>query len=731
LGTIALLTGAALPAPALAEVAVRAVKLAPGEAIRLDGTLAHPAWSRAPVFERFVEKFPLTGAEPSQKTRVQVLYDERALYVGVTALDTRRDAIRNEAVRADNVNRTQDFVVVYVDAIGAKRSAQFFRVNAAGSLADGLHTAADDSEDFAPDFDWDAAVSHHAEGWTAVLRLPFASLRFAEGAQQNWRFMVGRRLPREQFHLFTSVLIPRSAASFIDTMQPLEGVQLPEDHAFFTLRPGATLRTSNDGGTRRSELEGSLDVKWRPRAELVVDATLNPDFSQVALDVPQLAGNQRFALALTEKRPFFFESADLLRSPTEAVYTRSITAPKGGLRATWRGARSAGSAFAIDDRGGGLVLLPGPYGTGVALQPASRSLTTRAKGEIDDGGAMQWGFIAAGRRYASDAGDNEVAGPDAELAFGASGWRLRAQWLHSRTTALDDAAGGLARGAAVEAERLYARLARNTGHTETTLEVDHLGRGFRHDGGFVDQNGVRKVVAFQSYGWQDLAPFNEFFVNIEATQKRDHASGEVVADSIRPGLWATGASNFEGQLNFFVVNRQRIASGERLLEGRHVNFVVVFSPARWFPLLDAKLDLGLLPDSVANQVRDGARSTLTAKLRPLARLEVEPSLSLAGLRDGGEAKYREVNQQWLAVWHFDARHTLRAIVQRAALDRDAEPGVVAAVRARSRAESLTYAWRRSAGTVMYLGATRSQASGAARITEVFAKLQVDVDEWRR
>jgi hypothetical protein len=280
------------------EVAVRAVKLAPGETIALDGARSHPAWSRAPVFERFVEKFPNTGAEPLQKTRVQVLFDERALYVAVTALDTRRDAIRNEPVRTDNVNRTQDFVVVYVDAIGARRSAQFFRVNAAGSLADGMHSAADDSEDFAPDFDWDAAVSHHAEGWTAVFRLPFASLRFAEAAQQNWRFMVGRRMPREQFHLFTSVLIPRGAASFIDTLQPLEGVQLPEDHAFLTLRPGATLRASNDGGPRRTELEGSLDVKWRPRAELVVDATLNPDFSQVALDMPQLAGNQRFALAL-------------------------------------------------------------------------------------------------------------------------------------------------------------------------------------------------------------------------------------------------------------------------------------------------------------------------------------------------------------------------------------------------------------------------------------------------
>ena len=202
---------------------VQAVPLAAGERIVLDGTLAHPAWQRAPVFDRFVEKDPVPGAPPPQATRVQVLFDEHALYVGVTALDTAPELIRDEIVRADNVRRTQDFVVVYIDAIGRKQSAQFFRVNAAGSTADGLHTASDDSEDFAPDFDWDAAVARNAEGWTAVLRLPFASLRFAEG-RHDWRIMVGRRLPREQFHMITSVLIPRDAPGFIDRLQPLLGV---------------------------------------------------------------------------------------------------------------------------------------------------------------------------------------------------------------------------------------------------------------------------------------------------------------------------------------------------------------------------------------------------------------------------------------------------------------------------------------------------------------------------
>jgi hypothetical protein len=391
-----LLPLSAVSAPAVtvddARDTVRAARLQTGERIVLDGTLSHAAWQRAQPHTSFVARDPVFGVAPPQRTEFRVLFDEQALYVGITAHDEQPALVRDPIVRADQVNQTQDFVVVYIDAIGSKRSAQFFRVNAAGSTADGLHTAADDNEDFAPDFDWDAAVARQVpglQGWTAVLRLPFASLRYAPGSH-DWRVLVGRRLPREQFHLMTSAPIPRDAPSFIHTLQPLTGVTIPQDSQFLTLRPSLTLRRESTSGPDASPPDGksweaSLDVKWRPRAELVVDATLNPDFSQVALDVPQLAGNTRFALSFPEKRPFFFESADLLRSPTEAFYTRSYTQPRWGLRATWRDTEWAGSAFTLNDKGGGLVLLPDSYGTGFARQPASLAVAARARSDSATG----------------------------------------------------------------------------------------------------------------------------------------------------------------------------------------------------------------------------------------------------------------------------------------------------------------------------------------------------------
>ena len=704
---------------------MQAVRLLPGETLRLDGTLSNPAWQRAPVHRQFVEKDPVNGAAPPQETQVQVLFDERALYVGITALDTAPERIRMPLVRADQVNRTQDFVVVYIDAIGTRSAAQFFRVNAAGSTADGIHTASDDNEDFSPDFDWDAAVAHRAEGWSAVLRLPFASLRFASGAKQDWRIMVARRLPREQFHLLTSVLIPRDAPSFIHTLQPLSGVQLPQDHGFLTIRPSLTVRThkadSSHSNARQNKVDTSLDIKWRPMAEAVIDATLNPDFSQVALDVPQLAGNSRFALFFPEKRPFFFESADLLRSPTDAFYTRSHTQPRAGLRGTWRAANWAGTAYAVDDKGGGKVLIPGAYGTEDLLdQPANRSAAVRAR---SDQPGLQWGGLMATRRYAANVGDNSVFGPDASWQI-SDAWRVRAQWLHSRSSAFTQ-------GRNVDGDRVYVKVLRNVGDSESSFGIDDMGSGFRHDGGFVNQVGVRQISLYHNQGWHQLGPLNQFYVNVEAQQVRDKNTGLVVKEFWRPGIWLAAANNLEWWFEVFAHSKLRTAASAPLLSEQFVASGLLMTPARWFPLLDSNISLGRLADTQANLVRPGLRWSLTAKMRPLARLEMEPSLSLAWLKRDGIKTYQESAAQVLAVWHFDAQHTLRAIVQRNALERRAEPGV-GAYRSRDEVGSLTYTWRQSAGTLLYVGASRARSVQPMRRVndEAFVKLQLDIDEVR-
>jgi Domain of unknown function (DUF5916) len=720
---------------------LRAEKLHADERFVLDGSLSHPAWQRAPVHERFIENEPQSGATPPQRTSVQVLFDEQALYVGVIAFDDQPQRIRDVPVRYDNVDSTQDHVVAYVDSIGQKSSAQFFSVNAAGSIADGIYTAVDDNEDSSPDFDWDAAVQRRADGWSAVLRIPFASLRFAEPepgvAPGPWRFMLARHLPREQFHLLLSVDLPRGSPSFIDQLQTLEGVTLPQDHSFLTLRPGLTLRHTrtrdSDGLTlNKRRQEASLDLKWRPRAELVIDATINPDFSQVALDTPQLTGNTSFALSLPEKRPFFFESADLLRSPTDALYTRSITQPRGGLRATWRSTAWAGTALTAVDEGGGSVLLPGPYGTDSAEQPGSRVLI--ARGQRRDGlGGWSVGSLLASRQYDDDRGANHVAGADLDGNFG-EGWRMRAQVLASRTTALP-VDGELRKGPPQRGFRAYAWVQRLADDAESSVTLGDTSSGFRNDSGFVNQNGVYTLELYHAEKWEQLGPFNSLDLYVNANEKRDRTSGLTVARSAYFGFKGSAARNLGWSVELYPRSIVRTQPTLPAVEERFVYTSLSMAPAEWWPLVDTSLSIGKLADAVANQSRPGANWSFSARLRPWWSLELEPSLEKAWLyNDSGAGRtltYRETAVQGLAIWHLSAQHYLRLIVQRSSLDRRGEPDV-SAERDSSRNESLTWQWRRSAGTQLFVGVSRERGDGpsAPRSTEVFVKLQLDAEELR-
>jgi hypothetical protein len=732
-----LFLAAALAAHAQEPGAIVAVKLSPGETIRMDGTLSDPAWQRAPVFSDFVTKEPVFGQKPVYETRVQVMYDDRYVYVGIQALDPKPELIREVPVRHDGVLRTQDFVLVYLDPIGKKNSAQWFRIGASGSTADGMQTASDDSEDFAPDFDFDAAAKLNDKGYTAVLRVPFASLRYTREVGRNWRIMVARRVPRENFHLVTSVPIAPDAPNWISNMQELRGIELPAESHFLTIRPSLTLRRTRTQDVpnpvvTENKLQPTLDMKWRATPELVIDGTIKPDFSQVDLDVPQLAGNSRFALFYPEKRPFFFEATDVMRAPTEnALYTRTFTQPNWGLRATWRSASHAGTAMAIDDKGGGLVLLPGPYATGYADQPGSKSVVAR---ELADVGPLQLGGILAARKYENGIGENTVAGPD--VAWQATDTlRFRAQLLHSHTTAQPDPLTGLlAKGPATDGNRLFLRGVNQTENNFVDVSYNDIGTGFRHDSGFVNQAGIRGIDARVGEVWRPLGPFNEFQLFANASVQRDRVTGETVKSDPYPGIFFLAARNTAATFEWHGWSKVRSASGGPLMHENYLNVVYTFTPLPWIPLVDSNFQVGRLADVIANQVRPGVRANVMVRIRPIRQFEIEPRISYATLSRDGKQTYRETALSLNAIWFFNANQNIRFIAQRTLLDRLPEPGVLEE-HDRGKVASVTYTWRKSMGTVFYVGASYSKGRfplpALSRGTEAFVKMQFDYDEMRR
>src|SRR5690348_17093774 len=482
--------------------------LAPGERITLDGRLDEPAWGEAPVFDRFWDVSPTDHQPARVKTEVRFAHDRDSLYVAVWAHDPDVGELRAPFARRDNVLSDQDMVVLFVDPVGNRKFAHFFRVNPNGSIGDGLYNEDTATEDFSPDLDFDVATARFQGGWTAEFRIPFSSLRYVDPPSAPWTVLVYRNYPREQRYLMASSPLPRVQTCLLCLNEPLTGLEVPPARQL-ALTPNVTVRSvrrrdAGEPARRDNDFVASLDAKWRARSDLVVDATINPDFSQVELDTPQLAGNTQFALFYPEKRPFFLEGADILQGPLQAIYTRSVTDPAWGARVTQRRDGFDGTALVTRDDGGGLVLLPNTYTTNYAVQDfKSYASFARARWQHD---GFTLGALATDRTIDGGA-YNRVAGPDA-VWFPTIEHRFRAQVLGSWTTA-QPVDGHLAKGDLATSHAVLTDWTYRGKAWEEYLDFEDVGRDFRADNGFVGQNGYRRFYSETTRKFLDVGRFNE------------------------------------------------------------------------------------------------------------------------------------------------------------------------------------------------------------------------------
>ncbi|MCU1227671.1 MAG: hypothetical protein JWO97_555, partial [Acidobacteria bacterium] len=386
-------------------------------AISIDGKLDDAGWKDAAVIDHFYETSPGDNTPPKVKTTAWVTYDERYFYIGVRCDDPEPATIRAPFVDRDAVIGTDDNVAVFLDPRNDKRSAMELRVNPRGIQGDGIYNDANGNEDFSPDFFYDTAASIDAGGWSAEFRVPFSSLRYPPSDPQTWNILVWRNYPRDFRYAFQSAAISRGSNCYICHMHPLTGLTGLPDAGHLVVAPYITAQglahPRGDLGmpfeTDPIRTDAGLDLKYNPTANVTIDLTANPDFSQIEADVAQITVNQRFAVFFPEKRPFFLEGFDLFDTPIQVAYTRTITAPRWGVRSTGKFGSSAYTLLVSQDGGGGLVILPGPLGNDFAEQDF-RSLATIGRVRHDIGASFVGAVLTD--RELQHGGHNRVFGPD-------------------------------------------------------------------------------------------------------------------------------------------------------------------------------------------------------------------------------------------------------------------------------------------------------------------------------
>ena len=576
----------------------------------LDALAEGMAPAQALVLRSFVQREPGDGIPASQETIASLAHDGRTLYVAFVCRDVDPEAVRAHLARREAIT-TDDQVGILLDTFLDRRRAYLFLANPRGIQADALLTDGQ-TDDFSFDAAWNVEAVLTSDGYCVRFAIPFKSLRLPPGHAQTWGIGVTRVVARANEQSFWPAVTRRVEG----TVQQLERVEL-EDVApgrDVEVVPYTVLDMSGSREERHLPLDWSnqneigLDAKVAIRHAFAVDLTVNPDFSQVESDQPQLTSNQRFELFFPEKRPFFLEHAgyfqlgavDLNRGASETLFfSRRIAEPDGGARITGKSGRWTLGGLAAADAAPGKRVGPSDPGhdryAGVGVVRLQRAL----------GSAWNVGLTGTSWRFSGRA--NEVGAADLR-------WRLSSAWTLAGWSAVSRTTDDLGVNAGLASNLHLKRAGRGA-----AVSLFYLDRSpaFRTELGFSPRRNVRLVEHYGEYRFRPATgPVVAYGPNSFFRFEWDHD------ETLRGWLVRFPFQlDMRGRTSFFV---RHVESYDRIrgtdVRGRFDSFNASTEWWQWLTIAET-LDYGIFPNFQAPPSRPpesarGLIATLDVQIRP-------------------------------------------------------------------------------------------------------------------
>ncbi len=339
----------------------------------IDGRLDDLAWRSAATITEFTQQAPLEGAPATEDTDVYIAYDSDHLYFGFHLHYADPSIMRANRVDRDTA-WADDLITIYIDTFLDQQRAYDFDLNAFNVQGDGVvNTGGGMRGSPIPPADrtWDAlfhsATSIVADGYIAEMAIPVKSLRYPQrgpGEPHRWGFQIVREIKGKNEENAVWAPMSRDVAGFHRQMGLMEGMtdfstsrNLEFLPTFTGIDFGSLDRSTGGWNDLGMNPEAGLNVKYGVTSNLTADFTLNPDFSQIESDQPQIEVNQRFPLFFSELRPFFVEGAEIfdLPGPVTFVHTRTIVDPTWGAKLTGKAGRFTIGLLSAEDEAPGNV----------------------------------------------------------------------------------------------------------------------------------------------------------------------------------------------------------------------------------------------------------------------------------------------------------------------------------------------------------------------------------------
>ncbi|HWS73393.1 MAG TPA: DUF5916 domain-containing protein [Thermoanaerobaculia bacterium] len=484
LGFVCLLAASAIAAP----VEVRRAS----SPIRVDAVLDEEAWREATPIAIAYEWYPSDDTPAPVATEAFVTWDERKLYVAFRAHDPKPATIRARYHDRD-AGRDDDLVGFYIDPFNDDRRAYQFLINPLGVQSDAINSDVEGTEDFSWDGIWESAGRLTPDGYVVEVAIPLQQLRIPSGAEaQTWGFLAFREWPRDVKHRLRSTTTDQNRNCLICQFHDLSGIRAASSGRNLELQPTLTGSASQfrdeagPFGPSDSSIEPGLSARWGITPGTSLQATLNPDFSQVEADAAQLDVNTRFALFFPEKRPFFVEGADFFDTQLPLVFTRTIADPLAGMKLTGKSGNQTYGVLLARDRITNL-LIPSDAGSSVtSIDSDSTTAIARYRADIGKKGTIG-GLISTrdGDGYA-----NTVVSADSYFRVTERD-SVRVQLAGSHVRYPAAIATEFEQPSSDSGHAILATYRHADKNWTWNSEFDELSPGFRADSGFINQVGVR------------------------------------------------------------------------------------------------------------------------------------------------------------------------------------------------------------------------------------------------
>jgi hypothetical protein len=616
--------------------------------------------------EGFLQREPRDGEPSTQRTEVYLGYDDKHLYVIFVAFDSEPRKVRARMARRENLNDEDDWVEVALDTFHDQRRGYLFDCNPLGVQWDALWSEAT-GEDSSFDTLWNSRGSVTSQGYVVWMAIPFKSLRFSSDAVQTWGILLTRWVPRlpekSSWPRYSSRIEGRmnqaALLGGLETISPGRNI-LFIPYGLFRAFQALDSRDPNRPvfAPDSADINAGLDAKFVIKDSLVLDLTVNPDFSQVESDQPQVTVNQRFELFFPEKRPFFIENSSFFRTPIDLLFTRRIADPQFGARLTGKlGRYSLGALFADDQAPGKLVPHADPL-------RGKRAYFGVARVSRDIFRQSSIGAIFTDREF--QGGFNRVSGVDGRFKFGQN-WVTNFQAVTSSTRRLD--------GTRLAGPAYHVALERQGRKFNYEASYQDRSPGFLTQSGFVSRTDIREFTQEVSYTFR---PEGKFLISwgpdSETTAVFDHSRTRL---DFTQGFGMN--ANFIGQTKvgfFYDLGRERLRPQDfpglpanrdfaSIVRGfyfgssyfRRVGFSGEYF---WGKRINIEPPAGLEP-----YLADRTGGSLTITLRPFTRLTIENSYLLERLLDSSSRasifNNHIARSKWN--WQFTRELSFRAIFQ--------------------------------------------------------------------